>query len=183
MKKLLVVLLALCIFVMPAMAQTPDDPQIVNWEDLEESFIETGYGGDFWNLPSLGISLLIPKGLDQVELSQEDIDDGFVSVFATEDLNVQVLISLRDLECDTLVDVYHLVENNIENAQFAGFFRYNGLDALMFLNPATEDLTSVIPTVDDGYYIQVSIKPITNEEINKLSGFIFGSIMPMSEEE
>ena len=52
----------------------------------------------------------------------------------------------------------------------------------MFLNPGNEDLTVAIGTVDPEYYIQVSIKPISNEEINKLSGFILGSIMPMEEE-
>ncbi len=182
MKTIYVVLLALCLFVLPVMAQTQDNPQVISWADLEESFAETGYNYDFWNIPRLGISMMIPAGLEQTELSQENIDNGFVEIFATEDQSVAVLLSLRDLGCETLADVEQLVVENIENAQILGYYRINGLDALMFLNPANEDLTVAIGMTDPGYYIQASIKPITNEEINKLSGFIFGSIMPLEEE-
>jgi len=181
MKKFFVVLLSICLFVLPVMAQTQDDPEVVKWEDLEESFIETGYGGGFWNISNLGISIMIPNGLNQLELSQDYIDNGFVEIFATDDLDIAVLISLRDLACETLPDVANLVLENIEDAQIIGYYNYNGLDAMMFLNPGNEELTSVIGTTEPGYYIQVSIKPITNEEINKLSGFIFGSIQPIAE--
>ena len=182
MKKLFIVLLSLCILVLPAMAQTADDPEVVVWEDLEKSFIETGYGGSFWNIPSLGISIMIPNGLNQMELSQDYIDNGFVEIFATDDLDIAVAVSLRDLECEDFPEVADLVLENIENAQIVGFYKFNGLDAMMFLNPGNEELTSVIGTTEPGYYIQVSIKPITNEEINKLSGFIFGSIQPFVED-
>ncbi len=182
MKKLLVVLLALCLFALPVMAQTQDQPQEITWAELEESFAETGYNYDFWNIPRLGITMMIPAGLEQMELSQDYIDNGFVEIFATEDQSVAVMLTLRDLGCETLADVEQLVLENIEDAQILGYFVINGLDALMFLNPGNEDLTVAIGMTDPGHYIQVSIKPITNEEINKLSGFIFGSIQPLEEE-
>ena len=47
MKKLLVVFLALFLFALPVMAQTQDEPQEITWEELEESFAETGYNYDF----------------------------------------------------------------------------------------------------------------------------------------
>lgn len=183
MKKIFVVLLALCLFVIPVMAQTQDNPEEINWADLEESFAETGYNYDFWDIPRLGITMMIPGGLNQTELSQENIDDGFVEIFATDDFSIAVLLSLRDLGCETLDELEDLVAENIENAQILGYYRINGLNALMFLNPGNEDLTVAIPTDAPGNFIQVSIKPITNEEINKLSGFIFGSIQPLAEEE
>ena len=182
MKKILIALIALCLFALPVMAQTQDNPQEITWEELEESFAETGYDYDFWDIPSLGISMMIPAGLEPMELSEDHIDNGFVEIFATEDQSVAVLLSFRDLECETLADVEQLVIENIESAQILGYYVINGLDALMFLNPGNEDLTVAMGTVDPGYFIQVSIKPITNEEINKLSGFIFGSIMAMEEE-
>ena len=183
MKKLFIVLLALCLFVVPAMAQTQDNPQEITWEELEESFAETGYNYDFWNINDHGFQIMIPAGLDPIELSQENIDNGFVAVFATEDQDVQVLISYRNLGCETLAELEQLVVENIENAQIVGYYVINGLNALMFLNPGDEDLTAAIGTTEPGYFIQVSIKPvISNEEINKLSGFIFGSIQPLAEE-
>ena len=182
MKKLLIVFLALCLFVFPAMAQTQDDPQVITWDELEESFLETGYNYDFWNIYDLGFKIMIPAGLEPVELSQENIDDGFAAIFATEDQNIMVLISYRDLGCETLEEVAQLVLENIEDAKFGGFFKINGFDAIMFLNPGNDDLTVAIGTTEPKHFIQVSIKPISNEEINKLSGFIFGSIQPLDEE-
>ena len=108
---------------------------------------------------------------------------GFVRYFATEDQNVRVLISYRNLGCETLADLEELITENVENATIAGYYVINGLDALIFLNPADEDLTAAIGTTEPGYFIQVSLEPvISNEEINKLSGFIFGSIQPLTEE-
>ena len=182
MKKLFVVLMALCLFVLPVMAQTQDEPKEITWAELEESFIETGYKGAFWNFPSLGISMMIPGGLDQTELSQEAVDSGFVDIFATEDESVAVMISYRDLGCETLAEVEELVTENLENAKILGYYTLNGLGSLMFLNPDNDDLTVAIGTTEPGYFIQVSIKPISNEEINSLSGFILGSIMPLEEE-
>ena len=182
MKKLFVVLMALCLFVFPVMAQTQDEPQEITWAELEESFIETGYKGAFWNFPSLGISMMIPGGLDQTELSQEAVDSGFVDIFTTEDESVAVMISYRDLGCETLAEVEELVTENLENAKILGYYTINGLGSLMFLNPDNDDLTGAIGTTEPGYFIQVSIKPISNEEINSLSGFILGSIMPLEEE-
>ena len=174
--------MALCLFVLPVMAQTQDEPKEITWAELEESFIETGYKGAFWNFPSLGISMMIPGGLDQTELSQEAVDRGFVDIFATEDESVVIMISYRDLGCETLADVEELVLENLEGAYIIGYYKLNGLGALMFVNPENDDLTVAIGTTEPGYYIQVSIKPISNEEINSLSGFIFGSIMPYTEE-
>ena len=81
MKKLFVVLMALCLFVLPVMAQTQDAPQEINWADLEESFAETGYGSKFYDISELGFKILIPDGLDPIELSQDNIDHGFVRIF------------------------------------------------------------------------------------------------------
>ena len=184
MKKLFVVLLALCLFVMPAMAQTKDEPEAINWEDLEKDFNETGYGYEFYDISEHGFKIMIPNGLEPTELSQKDIENGFVRYFATEDQSVRVLISYRNLGCETLADLEELITENVENAKIAGYYIINGLDALIFLNPADEDLTAAIGTTEPGYFIQVSLEPvISNEEINKLSGFIFGSIQPLTEEE
>ena len=183
MKKLFFVLLALCIFVFPVMAQTEDAPAVTKWEDLEEDFIATGYSGTFYTITDLGMKLLVPGGLEPVELSEESIDRGFVAAFMTEDESITLAISLRDLECETLKDVAELAISNNENIKFGGFYTINGIDAIMFYNPDTDELTTAIPTSKDGHFIQISLSPMQNEEVNKLSGFVMGSIQLVSEEE
>ena len=182
MRKIFFVLLALCLFVVPVMAQTPDNPQVINWSDLEDSFIETGYSGKFYDYESLGFRIMIPGGLNQAEeLSEDLVEREFIDLFATEDREISVAVTYRFLDCATLEDVAALVQESIEGAQFAGFFVINGLDALMFLDPGNETMTTAFGTTEEGHYVQVSITPITNQEINSLSGYIFGSIQPLSE--
>lgn len=182
MKKILIIVLALCLFVIPAMAQTQDNPTVANWEDLEEDFIATGYSGTFYTLNDYGIQLLIPGGLEPVELTDEQLEDGFVALFGTDDGSVYIPVTFRDLECETLPEVAEMALTGHEERQFGGFYKINGLDAILLYDGGTDHLIVVIPTSLDSHYLQVSITPISNEEINSLSGFIIGSIQPIPEE-
>lgn len=181
MKKLFLVLLALCLFVVPALAQTEDDPVVTNWEDLEEDFIATGYSGKFYTFADLGIQFLVPGGLEPLELSEENLEKGFAGIFLSEDESIMLAVSMRDLECETLTEVAELAVSSSDKIKFGGYYKINGFDAIMFYNEETDQMTCAIPTTADGYFIQVSLNPMTNEEINKLSGFIFGSIQPFEE--
>ena len=74
MKKVLFVLLALCLFIVPVMAQeTPDDPVVLNWEELADQYVEAGHSGTLYAFNDLGIRLLIPEGYEQQELSEESV--------------------------------------------------------------------------------------------------------------
>ena len=182
MKNLLILVLAFCLISIPAMAQTQENPTVANWEDLEEDFIATGYSGTFYTLNDYGIQLLIPGGLEPVELSEEQREDGFVAIFATDDGSIFIAVTFRDLECETLPEVAEMALTGHEERKFGGFYKLNGLDAILLFDGAADQLTAVIPTTLDMHYLQVSITPISNEKVNSLSGFIIGSIQPIPEE-
>ena len=178
MKKIILVLFALCLFVIPAMAQTPDNPQVMTWEELEESFVEKGGSGSFYNFAKLGFSVMIPDGLEQMELSDESIENGFVDLFANqEDTSMRVLVIVRDLGVTSLEELAQAVVDNM-NAQVAGFYNINGFDAIIFYDTDNNEIVCVIPTNAESTFIQIAVQPADNETMNALSGYIFGSLRP-----
>ena len=185
MKKVLFVLLALCLFVVPVMAQEIDNPVVINWEgDLEDAFIEREYAGKFYLFPDYGIQFLVPAGLDPMELNDEDAELGIFAFFMTENEEMQVAAQFLDYELETLEEVAMWEKQNRgDDMKFAGFYKINGLDAIIFVDTESDVLVANVATSVPKHFIKVTISPISNEELNSLSGFITGSIMPYSPEE
>lgn len=181
MKKLVLVVFMLCLLAIPAIGQTIDSPVTTTWEELEESFIETGYGADFYDINDFGFRILIPNGLEPVELSDEQIKNGFIVDFANEDHSAAVIVVYRDMQCESLEELADYIAENLGEDKIAGYYRMNGLDGLVFVNPENEELVCALKATEGGYFVQVSIQPTSNEELNKLSGFIFGSIQKIEE--
>ena len=184
MKKVLFVLLALCLFVVPAMAQEKDNPVVVDWEeDLEQAFIEKEYVGKFYLFPDYGIQFLVPGGLDPMELTEEDAERGIFAYFMTENEEMQVVAQFLDYELETLEEVAMWEKQNRgDDMKFAGFYKINGLDAIIFVDTESDVLVVNVATSVPNNFIKITIAPISNEELNSLSGFITGSIMPIPEE-
>ena len=183
MKKLLFVFLALCLFAVPVMAQTADDPQVINWEDLEDDWNNFKFGGQFYHITDLGIQFLVPNGLNQIGLSDADIESGAYAAFFDETATLSEIIYLRDLGVDTLTEVAELASKNMAGFKFPGYFKLNGFDAIMIYSGETDELITVIPTDQPQLFIQLALKPISqSEDLNSVSGFIFGSLSPYSED-
>ena len=183
MKKLLFVLLALCLFVIPVMAQTADDPQVINWSDLEDDFEASKFGGTIYNIADLGIQFLVPNGLNPVDLSDASKEDGAVAAFLDETGTLSEVIYFRDLDVDTLTEVAELASRTMGGFKFPGYFKVNGFDAIMIYSGETDELITVIPTDQPQLFIQLALKPISqSEDLNSVSGFIFGSLSPYSED-
>ena len=185
MKKFLLVLFAVLLFAIPVIAQEEDNPVVLTWEDdIENVFIENGHSGTFYNIPDLGIKLLVPEGLEPVELTETEINEnGLAAAFVNEDSSKQIIVSLRDLGVDNLYDLSILARDSIgEGFKYGGFYKLNGLNAIVFMNTERDELTAAISTTEPQYFIQVSILPISDEDMNILSGFILGSIQPYTEE-
>lgn len=184
MKKILFLILALCLLVVPVMAQEQDNPVVVNWEeDLEQSFIEKEYAGKFYLFPDFGIQFLVPAGLEPLELTEDDTQRGVFAVFTTEDESMEVIAQFLDYEVETLEEVAMLEkENRGDDMHFAGFYQLNGLNAIIFADTNTDALVANIATTVPNHFIKLTIQPISNEELNSFSGYITGSVMPCSEE-
>ena len=183
MKKLLFVLLALCLFVVPVMAQTADDPQIINWEDLEDDWNNFKFGGRLYTNPNIGIQFLVPNGLNPIDLTDDQIEDGIVDAFVDETGTMSEILYLRNLGVDTLTEVAELASKTLQGFKFPGYFKVNGFDAIMVYSGETDELIAVFETNTPQTFIQLGLKPITTyPDLNSVSGFVFGSVAAYSED-
>jgi len=186
MKRFIVVLLAVLLFALPVMAQEEDNPVVLTWEgDIEDTFVKEGLSGTIYDINDLGIKFLVPEGLEPTEVSEADMEEnGVFAAFLSEDGKKQIIVSFRDLEVDTLGDVALLARDSIgeENFHYGGFYRFNGLNGIVFMDANRDQLTAAIGTTEPQHFIQITMLPISNEEMNALSGFVLGSIQPYSAE-
>ena len=183
MKKILVVLLAVLLFALPVMAQEKDNPVVTNWEgDMEDSFIEKEYAGQFYLFPDYGIQFLVPAGLDPMELTEEDTENSVFGAFASEEGH-SIFAQLLNYGVDTLEEVAMFEkEQRGDDMHFAGYYVLNGLNAIIFMDSESDVLVANIETSAPQNFIKITISPISNENLNALSGYILASIQPYSEE-
>lgn len=183
MKKLFIVLLAVLLFALPVMAQEIDNPVVTNWEgDMEDSFIEAEIPGKFYLFADYGIQFLVPGGFEPMELDEEDETHGVFAFFQAENGN-HIVAQYLDYGVDTLEDVAMFEkESRGDDMKFAGFYRINGLDAIIFADTASDALICNIGTSAPQQFIKMTLSPISDEEFNAVSGYIMASIQPLEED-
>lgn len=184
MKKLLIVLLALCLFAVPVMAQTQEEPVVTVWEgDLENSFIEAGIAAKFYVFGDYGIQFLVPAGFEPVELTEEHAAHGIFGAFTNEDNGWEIVASFLDYGVDTLEEVAMLEkEARGDNMKFGGFYQINGLNAIIFADVNNDTLVVNVSTSVPQNFIKICLSPISDEVFNSVTGYITGSIQPYSKE-
>jgi len=82
MKKLVVLILALCMLCSVASAAD------LNWADAEEA--ASKIAGEFKTFDEISVKIWIPEVLQAVELSDEDRESGYIGYFASDDAAVAV---------------------------------------------------------------------------------------------
>ena len=179
MKKIVLAVIALCLFALPVFADT-QEIQVINWSEAEESFTENGYHGLIYSFSKLGFDMMIPDGLESVDVPEEIVlERGIRAIFMDENQIRQVIVMFSNLYSETLDDVADLVSEKIEGAQF-GYAQINGLNALLFTNPAENSATCVL-NAGDGYYVQITISPSDDEYMHVMTNYIFAYITPIQE--
>ena len=79
MKKLVVLILALCMLCSAAFAAE------LNWSDAEENASQIA--GEFKTFDEISVKIWIPDTLQSVELSDEDRENGYIGYFAADEEN------------------------------------------------------------------------------------------------
>lgn len=108
MKKIIsmLIVLALCLSVLPAAfaAETDTDTIVVNWSDYDERRESEGWQGGFYLLEDLGFMIWIPDTMAPSELSEEEVANGDIALFTTEDGEFFVYVGVMDtgLEADQI---------------------------------------------------------------------------------
>ena len=177
MKKMLAMLMLLCVLVMPFSVMGETATETITWEEVGAPLVEaSGLEGDFYALEELGLAIWLPAGMSAVELSEEDIAEGYLYVLTDDEQSCLITIDAVNVEGMTLDGV-------LEEAVAQGMFEpeiviINGLSAVSYKDEANN--AGCIVLVDTNCnVITFSLMPIEGEEAELAFALIMSSLMPL----
>ena len=170
MKKLSAVLLALCLLLSVAVAETIPE---INWETFEAAINEAGIQGDFYTFNDLAVKFWVPQGLNAVELTAEDAEKGYIGYFTSED-GATLAFLYVNAEGLSLEDYAAWLQGN-EEITDVEIAVVNGLPCVNYRMPA-QDSVNVAFTTEAGYILEVVCGPVTTDEEKLGASVILASI-------
>ena len=177
MKKMIAMLALLCVALLPFAAMAETATATITWEEAGAPLVEaSGLEGDFYALEELGLAIWLPAGLSAVELSEEDVADGYLYVLTDDEETCLITVDAVNVEGMTLDGV-------LEAAVAEGMFEpeiviINGLSAVSYKDEANN--AGCIVLVDPNCnVITFSLMPIESEEAELAFALIMSSLMPL----
>ena len=172
MKKFFAILLALCLFTGVALAEAVE----INWSDVEASVTEAGIEGDFAAISDIGVKMFIPTVFQDVELSDEDVADGFICYLTTEDQSGNVLVFYADAEGLSLEDfAAGLPEAGATDVELGTL---NGIPVVTYAQ-ADNDSVNVSMMTDAGNIVVFCFNPASDEGFQGVAAIMSASIQPV----
>ena len=171
MKKFLAILMVLCMFACAAMAESAE----VNWADVEPSVAEAGIEGNFVSVADLGIKMFVPAGFQEAELSDEDVQAGYISYLTTEDQSAVMAIMYADLGGASLEDYANTLPQVGATEIEPGTI--NGIPVVTYDMPENNTLNVAMLT-DTGYGIEFIFSPANDDGLKSVAAIMTASIQP-----
>lgn len=164
MKKLVVLILALCMLCSVAFANE------LTWASVEEA--ASKIAGEFKTFDEISVKIWIPEVLQAAELSDEDRENGYIGYFASDD--AAVAVQYVNMEGMSLEEYEAQLKEDSEVSDIeAG--TVNGLPALSYAIK-DKDTGVVAFTTEMGYILEVACGPLSNEGFAQMVGIILSSI-------
>lgn len=174
MKKFLAVLLTLAMLMTSVSAFAAE----LNWSDLSEKAAEMDPNAQFCAIADTGLMMWVPSVFLAVELSEEDMEDGYIAVLTTEDESVEVYVFYMDLEGASLSDYIATAESY--GYTDIGECTINGIPALAMTDPEN-DTGMLLFATDAGYAIAFGFYPFSDEGFQAVSLMMIGSLQVAAE--
>ena len=164
MKKLVVLILALCMLCSVAFANE------LTWASVEEAASQ--FAGEFKTFDEISVKIWMPDVLQAVELGDEDREGGYIGYFAADD--AAVAVQYVNMEGMSLEEYEAQLKEDSEVSDIeAG--TVNGLPALSYAIK-DKDTGVVAFTTEMGYILEVACGPLSNEGFAQMVGIILSSI-------
>lgn len=169
MKKLAAILMA----VMMLLCSTFAMADTVTWTDEYAALAQTiDPDALFHPISTLGVMMWIPTNLNEIELSQEDVDNGYIAYLITEDRSAAVAITYAAFE-GTLGDMAESAEEIGMKDVSKDYI--NGLPAVTFTSEENDSLVVVFSTTG-GYLLMFTFAPFSDESFNSVASLMAASI-------
>lgn len=160
----------------PVFAQDAETAEIVEvkWRDVQEILASSGIEGEFVELEELPVKFFLPSIFLPVELTDEDLEDGFIAYFMTEDETASIGVQLVESDFTTLEEYADaLADMGVKDAEYANI---NGKLALNYVDPDNEDISAIAFIDDEGRILEFAFSPVSDEGFAGIAMLIGGSI-------
>ncbi|MBR2601757.1 MAG: hypothetical protein IKE08_03580 [Clostridia bacterium] len=174
MKKLIAILISLCLMLAAAGAFAETATTEMSWETVEPLLETYGLEGDFETIDEVAIQIWIPSSMTRSELTQEDVDKGFIAHFLDEDQTAQVSVVYVDVDGTTLEEYEKMLPDygvsDIEELVI------NDIPALSYTVEETDSVTIAFET-EGGYILEITMAPKSAEGADIAWYIVASSIM------
>ena len=166
-------------FAIPASAEGEAATLELNWENVEPYLEVLGMEGDFYVYEEIGMQLWIPSGFEQVELDEDDIANGTIDLFLTEDdtsaIRLQYFESLN-WDDEKLISVLENVgASNITPVVLNGLYGYT-------YDLKETDTGALDFLIEGGDILEIAFGPVSDDANAALFLILTASIQPLSKE-
>ena len=188
MRKLFVGILVSCVMlngIVACAGETESGATELKWEDFvalndaaDEDIISQG---DFVTFDEIACQMWVPNVMKAVELTDEDVEAGYIGYFSTEDeenVAAVMYVDVDGMDLDGYIE-YLAGEDDVEEV---ARMTINGLPAVSYDMPE-KDTTCVAFETEAGYILEFSFAPMSDENYQGIIAFMGGSIQPADVEE
>ena len=173
MKKLVCILVALCLIVTAAVAFAEAAPAL-NWEDFSPILEAGGVSGEFYTFDEVDMKIWMPEGLYPVELTEEDRQNGYIGYFMPEDESAAVAVVYVDINGMSLEEYGEYLASDADATEIE-VATVNGFPCVSYKLPE-QDSVSVTFTTEAGYALEVTCTPLSEENAELVWGAVISSI-------
>ena len=168
MKKLMAVLMVLCLTCGAALAED------VFWSDVSSRVTDAGYKGKFATFQEVAVRIWLPESFRAAELDDEQRDGGLIGSFRSEELNANVVVNYNDLYGVGMEELKAAAMSNPDCSDVT-VLAINDLPALRYYTRGGDRMVLEFVT-QRGYDVKFSLWPIYGGAPSVVWDAISGSI-------
>ena len=188
MKKVFVGLLISCMLlgsvpVFAAEAEVASEPIEVNWSDIVEEAEAAGSDiisqGEFYTFEDVAVQMWVPSVMMETELTEEDVENGYIAYFATSDEDAAAAVVYIDAAGMDLAAYKEMLAEDEEVTGLAdGIF--NGISCIGY-DLEEKDTSCIAFETEAGYILEFSFAPVSDENYAGVIAMMMASIQPQEE--
>lgn len=174
MKKAFTILMAaVMLFVLSASAfAAATTENVLNWTDVEADVEKAGMDAGFVQIGDMNLKMWLPSVFKEEELTEEDIENGYIAYLVTKD-NAEI-ISIMSVDIGASLEAWEkeLPDYGVTDAEMGII---NGFKALIYSVPE-DDTMCVDFEADSGEILEFTFYPMSDEEFASVASLITMSL-------
>lgn len=156
-----------------------EDLVILDWEEMEEEMnsseeLKAAWAGKFVDFEEIALKIYIPDSFKEVELSDEDIEAGYIGYYELRD-EAALAVQYVDVDEMSLEEYKEVLADELDIEAYDA--EVNGLPALTYTFEEDDVETTVLSfATEKGYIFEVSFAPTNDEEFAAVACVLMASV-------